>query len=456
MTASARRIVGEPARGGAAPPLVVDQSSRKSLRRGRRQDRPVIADLSLHARPGRDRQHRRAVGLRQDHAAQRALRPDAARAPARSPGTAATVARHAAAASATCCRRTCCCPWRTALAQRHARPRDPSVSARRAHRAGAPAARPARPPRLRTTTIRRRLSGGMRQRVALRAHAGQRAGGAAARRAVRGARFPDQAGDRERHGPAGAQPAPLAAADHPRYRGGGLALRPGHRAHATGPTRIRAIYDIELDVDRTDMMAARDSPHFTDYVRSHLERSRGRAAHDARSATMRPSRRSRPVTAGRPTPRRGAGARRMRGTALVLLCQMLVLDRLSRLLGVRHRRSRTQTPSCSARPAPSAASSSRCGRTAACSRDTWVTGLETLLGFARRQSARHRDRPVAVVFALRLAGGPALHRRARLDPDHRAGADLHHLVRHRARLEGRDVDAVGGGRGAGHRPTRAP
>ncbi len=34
------------------------------------------------------------------------------------------------------------------------------------------------------------------------------------------------------------------------------------------PTRIRAVYDVELGADRTDMMAARDSHNFTDYVRS--------------------------------------------------------------------------------------------------------------------------------------------------------------------------------------------
>lgn len=33
------------------------------------------------------------------------------------------------------------------------------------------------------------------------------------------------------------------------------------------PTRIRSTYDIELDGDRTDMMAARESPRFNDYVR---------------------------------------------------------------------------------------------------------------------------------------------------------------------------------------------
>ena len=40
--------------------------------------------------------------------------------------------------------------------------------------------------------------------------------------------------------------------------------------------------------------------------------------------------------------------------------------------------------------------------------------------------------------------------RARLDPDHRAGADRDHLVRHRIDLEGRDVDPVGGDRRPGH------
>jgi NitT/TauT family transport system ATP-binding protein len=34
------------------------------------------------------------------------------------------------------------------------------------------------------------------------------------------------------------------------------------------PTRIRSVYDIDLGADRTDMMAARDSKHFTEYVRS--------------------------------------------------------------------------------------------------------------------------------------------------------------------------------------------
>jgi NitT/TauT family transport system ATP-binding protein len=34
------------------------------------------------------------------------------------------------------------------------------------------------------------------------------------------------------------------------------------------PARIRSIYDIELEGDRTDMMAARESPGFTDYVRN--------------------------------------------------------------------------------------------------------------------------------------------------------------------------------------------
>jgi NitT/TauT family transport system ATP-binding protein len=34
------------------------------------------------------------------------------------------------------------------------------------------------------------------------------------------------------------------------------------------PTRIRSVYDIELEGDRADMMAARDSRGFSDYVRS--------------------------------------------------------------------------------------------------------------------------------------------------------------------------------------------
>ena len=34
------------------------------------------------------------------------------------------------------------------------------------------------------------------------------------------------------------------------------------------PTRIKKIYDIDIEGDRTDMMAARESRGFTDYVRS--------------------------------------------------------------------------------------------------------------------------------------------------------------------------------------------
>jgi NitT/TauT family transport system ATP-binding protein len=34
------------------------------------------------------------------------------------------------------------------------------------------------------------------------------------------------------------------------------------------PTRIKAAYDIDIAGDRTDMMAARESRGFTEYVRS--------------------------------------------------------------------------------------------------------------------------------------------------------------------------------------------
>jgi NitT/TauT family transport system ATP-binding protein len=33
------------------------------------------------------------------------------------------------------------------------------------------------------------------------------------------------------------------------------------------PTRVKAVYDIDLGGDRTDMMAARDSDNFSSYVR---------------------------------------------------------------------------------------------------------------------------------------------------------------------------------------------
>ena len=44
------------------------------------------------------------------------------------------------------------------------------------------------------------------------------------------------------------------------------------------PARIRAIHEIDIDADRTDMMAARESPHFNEYIRSiwsELEVQRG-------------------------------------------------------------------------------------------------------------------------------------------------------------------------------------
>ena len=34
------------------------------------------------------------------------------------------------------------------------------------------------------------------------------------------------------------------------------------------PARIRAVHEIDIDVDRTDMMAARESTHFNEYIRS--------------------------------------------------------------------------------------------------------------------------------------------------------------------------------------------
>ncbi len=34
------------------------------------------------------------------------------------------------------------------------------------------------------------------------------------------------------------------------------------------PARIRAIHKIDIDTDRTDMMAARESPHFNEYIRT--------------------------------------------------------------------------------------------------------------------------------------------------------------------------------------------
>ena len=152
-----------------------------------------------------------------------------------------------------------------------------------------------------------------------------------------------------------------AAADHPRHRGGGLALRPRDRADAAGPTRIKAVYDIELDGDRTDMMAARDSRGFTDYVRSiwrDLEVGR------AMSAAPTPDRRRRFGDA-RPPGWRPTLAQARGRPASCSPAQLVLLAVLPRPCGSTRPPATSRRPSCSARPAPSPASSSRCGRTAA-------------------------------------------------------------------------------------------
>ena len=146
------------------------------------------------------------------------------------------------------------------------------------------------------------------------------------------------------------------------------------------PPRIRAVYDIELDGDRTDMMAARDSAGFTDYVRSiwrdlEVGARMSDASADCDRASTAPA-----ATLARRALRPTAG-RAARQTRLVLVCQLLLLAVFLGARGSTPTARASRRRSCSARPARSAASSSRCGRTAAWSRDSWVTGLETLLGF---------------------------------------------------------------------------
>ena len=343
-------------------------------------------------------------------------------------------------------------PWRTALGNVTLGLEIHDVPGARAGRAGAPAARHDRPQRL-----PRLLSGGAFRRHAPArgsgAHARQRAGGAPARRAFRRARFPDQARARERHGAAGAQPAPLAPAHHPRRRGGGLALRPGHRADPPAgahPGRPRDRH--RRRPHRHDGRARVAALHATTSARSGAS-SRSRPGHERRGdATLRlacvePDR-APPATA------RAACAgtfRALRGSALVLRLP----DRACSSCCSPPGNSPPPRPALSAflfgSPSAIWGFLVKMWQDGSLFTDTESDRAGDASRLRHRQRARHADRPRALVFALRLAGRAALHRRARLDPDHRARADLHHLVRHRARLEGRDGDAVGGRRRADHR-----
>ena len=150
--------------------------------------------------------------------------------------------------------------------QRHAGPRDQGRRARRRQAAGACAARPARPARLRHA-LPGHLSGGMRQRVAL------------ARTLVNDPQVllldePFAALDFQTKLVIEGDTAKLVRSQHRSVllithdieEAVSLSDRVIVLSHR--PTRIRSVYDVELGADRTDMMAARDSKNFTDYVRS--------------------------------------------------------------------------------------------------------------------------------------------------------------------------------------------
>ena len=220
------------------------------------------------------------------------------------------------------------------------------------------------------------------------------------------------------------------------------------------PARIRAIHEINIDVDRTDMMAARESPHFTEYIRSiwsELEVQRPNMNIERRDIASAAVDVPSDATLTAPTPHRpGRRFRALRGNVLVLACQIAVLVVL--------------LASWQFATANSALSAFLFGSPSAIWGflvQMWKDGslshrhenhrAGNSAGLRRRQCPRHTGRACAMVFAFRVAGRPALRRRPRINPDHRACTDLHYLVRHRSRLESRDGDVVGGRRSADHR-----
>ena len=140
--------------GAAAPPLVAERRRARPMTTAATQV-PVIGELSFALDAGRDRQHRRPVGLREDHAAQHAVRADSALGRARCAGTAQRL-RACRPKVGYMLQKDLLFPWRTALANVMLGHGDRGRATRRGARAGARAARPARPARLRRRTIPRR------------------------------------------------------------------------------------------------------------------------------------------------------------------------------------------------------------------------------------------------------------------------------------------------------------
>jgi NitT/TauT family transport system permease protein len=223
-----------------------------------------------------------------------------------------------------------------------------------------------------------------------------------------------------------------------RRPGGGLPVRSGYRAHSPAGA-IRAIHEINIDVDRTDMMAARD-PVLHRVHPFDMERTGGPAPNmnierrDIASAAVDVSS---DATLTVPKPhRRGRRFRALRGNVLVLACQIAVLVVL---LASWQFATANYALSAFLFGSPSAIWGFlvQMRKDGSLLTDTRITALETLLGFCRRQCPRHAGRACAMVFAFRVAGRPALRRRPRINPNHRACTNLHHLVRHRSRLESR-------------------
>jgi len=159
------------------------------------------------------------------------------------------------------------------------------------------------------------------------------------------------------------------------------------------PARIRAIHEIDIDVDRTDMMAARESPNFNQYIRSIWSELEVQRQTECRTSPYCGRGSRRPIRcdtwSARPPPSRpgvsGSGGQHARHC---------LSDRrtgcLACLLGIRHHEFRSPMRSCSGRPSAIWGFLVEMWRDGSLITDTRITAYETSVGFRRRQCPWHR------------------------------------------------------------------
>src|SRR5216683_3242279 len=210
-----------------------------------------------------------------------------------------------------------------------------------------------------------------------RAHAGQRARRAVARRALCRAGLSEQAIDRERYGGTGAEEQTLAPSHHPRHRRGGIACRSRHRAvEAADPRQGRLRHCTWSRTHRHDRDAP--EPGFQPIRPADLGRSRRGPAMTADVDTAMP----RSTDASEPIPAPVAGRRwkKLRSMAIVLATQVAIL---AAFLGFWDYMTSQNRAAAFMFGSPSAIAGflGQMARDGSLWRDSYVTGSETLLGF---------------------------------------------------------------------------